>query len=96
MGNAAVKADMAKKDKEGGEEKKGGEEKEEKKEGEGKSFKKTFTKKSKKIGRPVDFEDKPFRIDCRVEQQKSGESVCVPINPMTRSLQVTQLSESIH
>ena len=48
-------------------EREGGEEEEEVQE-EGKAFKKTFTKKSKKIGRAVSFEDKPFKMDAEVKR----------------------------
>ena len=57
---------------------------------EGKTFKKTFTKKSKKIGRAVSFEDKPFKIEAEVERLQEDESPCIPLNPVNRSLQVAQ------
>ena len=57
---------------------------------EGKTFKKTFTKKSKKIGRAVSFEDKPFKIEAEVERLEEDESPCIPLNPVNRSLQVAQ------
>ena len=57
---------------------------------EGKTFKKTFTKKSKKIGRAVSFEDKPFKIEAEVERLEEDESPCIPLNPVNRSLQVVQ------
>ena len=75
---------MARKEREGGEE-------EEEVQEEGKAFKKTFTKKSKKIGRAVSFEDKPFKIEAevkRLDDDDEDESPCVPLNPVNRSLQV--------
>ena len=74
---------MARKEREGGEE-------EEEVQEEGKAFKKTFTKKSKKIGRAVSFEDKPFKIEAEVKRldDDEDESPCVPLNPVNRSLQV--------
>ena len=74
---------MARKEKEGGDE-------EEEAQEEGKTFKKTFTKKSKKIGRAVSFEDKPFKIEAEVERLQEDESPCIPLNPVNRSLQVVQ------
>ena len=74
---------MARKEREGGDEEDEGQE-------EGKAFKKTFTKKSKKIGRAVSFEDKPFKIEAEVERLEEEESPCVPLNPVNRSLQVAQ------
>ena len=75
---------MARKEREGGEE-------EEEVQEEGKAFKKTFTKKSKKIGRAVSFEDKPFKIEAEVKRfDDEEETPCVPLNPVNRSLQVDQ------
>ena len=74
---------MARKEREGGDEE--GEAQEE-----GKTFKKTFTKKSKKIGRAVSFEDTPFKIEAEVERLQEDESPCIPLNPVNRSLQVEQ------
>lgn len=69
--------------------KKDGKEEEEKEEETGKVFKKTFTKKSKKIGRPVFFEDQSSRIDAKFESAgNDAEEPCVHINPATRSVQV--------
>ena len=72
---------MARKEREVGDE-------EEEAQEEGKAFKKTFTKKSKKIGRAVSFEDKPFKIDAEVERMQEDESPCISLNPVNRSLQV--------
>ena len=74
---------MARKEREGGDE-------EDEAQEEGKAFKKTFTKKSKKIGRAVSFEDKPFNIEAEVERLEEEDSPCIPLNPVNRSLQVTQ------
>ena len=67
---------------------KGREEEEEEAQEEGKAFKKTFTKKSKKIGRAITFEDQPFKIEAVVERMQKDEAPCVPLNPVNRSLQV--------
>ena len=64
------------------------EEEEEEAQEEGKAFKKTFTKKSKKIGRAITFEDQPFKIEAVVERMQKDEAPCVPLNPVNRSLQV--------
>ena len=72
---------MARKEKEGGDE-------EEEAQEEGKAFKKTFTKKSKKIGRSVSFEDQPFKVEAEVKRLEVDESPCIALNPVNRSLQV--------
>ena len=49
------------------------------------TIKKTFTKKAKKIGRPVFFLDTPHRV---AEKVTGGEGFCLPRDPVTRSTQV--------
>ena len=72
---------MARKEREVGDE-------EEEAQEEGKTFKKTFTKKSKKIGRSVSFEDQPFKVEAEVKRLEVDESPCIALNPVNRSLQV--------
>ena len=62
---------------------------------EGREIKKSFTKKSKKIGRPVFFLDTPFKITEKIPSEPLENRECIPMNPVTRKCQVGPvLSES--
>ena len=54
---------------------------------EGREIKKTFTKKSKKINRPVFFLDTPFKIIEKIPSLPIEESPCIQKSPFTRSTQ---------
>ena len=54
---------------------------------EGREIKKTFTKKSKKINRPVFFLDTPFKIIEKIPSLPFEESPCIQKSPFTRSTQ---------
>ena len=54
---------------------------------EGRQIKKTFTKKSKKILRPVFFLDTPFKVIEKIPSLSADATPCIPKNPFTRESQ---------
>ena len=54
---------------------------------EAREIKKTFTKKSKKIGRPVYFLDTPFKVIERIPSENPEFNPCVAKNPFSRYCQ---------
>ena len=54
---------------------------------EGRQIKKTFTKKSKKILRPVFFLDTPFKVIEKIPSLSADLNPCIPKNPFTRESQ---------
>ena len=54
---------------------------------EGRQIKKTFTKKSKKILRPVFFLDTPYKVIEKIPSSSTDENPCIPKNPFTRECQ---------
>ena len=54
---------------------------------EAREIKKTFTKKSKKIGRPVYFLDTPFKVIERIPSENPELNPCIAKNPFTRYCQ---------
>ena len=56
-------------------------------EDEGREIKKTFTKKSKKINRPIFFLDTPFKTVEKIPSLPPEESPCIQKSPFTRNTQ---------